>query len=142
MTISRKKILMLALASIALLLWAYHFTRLEIELPATHVDGLLVCSPEYNSGPFGQSEQELAASFNIYNKQFQDSLAASANPDAKVMAAVVSNPFDNDSRIVELDDLVAAYPDNRLANLHFQNACVKNTSHPLCDEDGGAGNPN
>ena len=66
MTIDHKKMLMIGLLSIALLLWAYHFTRIEIEFPESYSDGVLVCSPEYNTGPGELSEQELAASWEQF----------------------------------------------------------------------------
>ena len=132
MTIDHKKMLMIGLLSIALLLWAYHFTRIEIEFPESYSDGVLVCSPEYNTGPGELSEQELAASWEQF---VEEALAESANTDARVMAAVIRNDLNVTNRIDELADLIAQYPDNRLANLHFLNACAESAGHPACNEN-------
>lgn len=134
-SMNHKKIVSIVLLSIALLLWSYHFTRIEIEFPESHIDGLLVCSPEYNPRPWGMSEQEQAATIDAYIEQLDETLAASTNTDARVMAAVRRNDFNVANRIDELADLITQDPDNRLANLHFLNACTKIAEHPACDAD-------
>ncbi len=136
MNISKHKTpIMIGLLVIAASAWAYHFSRIEIVFPPSHVDGLLVCAPEYNPNPGGLSEQENAVSGETYYQRHLESLTTATDPDTHVVATVNMHSLNVGERIDSLTALLTQFPDNRLANLQFLNACAENAQHPACDEN-------
>jgi len=126
---------MLGLLGFNLLLWGYLSLGVEIEFPETHVDGLLVCLPEDNSAPGGLSEEIFNDELAIYREEFENKLSAAQDPNERVMGLVQYGSMDQARMIVRLAELAAAYPNNRLANLRYLDACSVAADYAECDTE-------
>ena len=134
MDTDRKKIFMIGLLGVAALLWGYHFTRIELEFPETHIDGLLVCSEDDNDDFMRASDRGWFIFGEPYKELFHETLANSVNIDNQVMAIAARNDIPDAGRVEALANLTQLYPGNRLGNILFLNECAVSPNHPFCDK--------
>jgi len=127
LTKTHKTYAAIILLGIALLFWGYHVAHIRIEFPDSHVDGLLVCSPEYNPAPW-----ESASDASLYT-QLEEALGNAVDPDSQVMSVIQRLDLSEDERTIALAELTNQYPENRLANLRFLDACAATFESPACD---------
>ncbi len=134
MDADRKKSFMIGLLGVAALLWSYHFTRIDIEFPESHTDGLLVCSEDEYDDFVRAYEKDIATSGESYKAQFLETLANSEEVDSQVMAVAAKKEFTDTERTEALANLIQLYPDNKLGNLLYLNNCAVTPDQPFCDE--------
>ena len=123
---------MLVLSALAITLWAYHFTRIEIEFPESHIDGLLVCTPENNVSPGGFSEEEWESIGSEFTNALAESLLESEDPEARLLGIQNFSTSNEPLKITQIAKLASEHPDNALINLRLLNACTQYTDHPGC----------